>query len=110
EIRRTLAEQRAGIAMLAALEPLQIELQEYWKTKITRKLKEGDQGTPVLPEGFLARAEKANLVFKETTPAFLSYFELSELPLGQAGVPTGEGVSQSKIPLAQFAFIGQMDL
>lgn len=110
EIRQTLADQRAGLNMLAAIEPLQQELQNYWKPKVTRKLKAHDEGTPLLPEGFLARAEKANMVFHETTPPFLSPFALNDLPVGQAGVPTGDGVSQAKVSLVNYAFSGQLDL
>jgi hypothetical protein len=110
DIRQTLAEQRAGLNMLSQIEPLQLELQNYWKPKLVRKLKAHDEATTLLPEGFLDRAEKANMVFQETDPEYTSYFQLIDIPLGQAGVPMGEGVSQSKIPLAQYAFIGQMDL
>jgi hypothetical protein len=109
EIRQTLADQRAGLSMLAAIEPLQRELHDYWKAKVVKKLKEGDEGTPILPEGFLARAEKANMVYHETDPAFLSGYQLSEIPLGQAGVPTDDGASQTKIPLTQYAFSGQLE-
>jgi hypothetical protein len=110
EIRQTLADQRAGLSMLAAIEPLQLELQNYWKPKVTRKLKANDKGTPMLPEGFLARAEKANMVFHETNPEFLTLFNLEEIPVGQAGVPTGEGFSQAKVPLVKYAFSGQMEM
>ena len=102
DIRRELARQQAAEQVQEALAPLNAEMGVYSRQYIGWQLNQGEQPTsdPPPAPNLQQQAREAGLEYDETE--MISYFDLREMPLGQATVAS---VGQ---PLATFAFAGQL--